>query len=439
MFSTLKYNDSTTGLETLRVRNRIKEKRRGPLAQNASGRNRTADGTDSSTRTSSTTPVEVPKQQTETQENNDHDHTVDMFFSDMPELDFNLFGGAEMADDSIDPLDTAYHVEERQAVTPAIFLPSQSDDSSDTTGNASNALPISGATNDATMLEVDVSPPNNISIASSSTYVFESISTKRHLVPPVPPTNNGSCECSCITQVLLTYQDIIINLEGKAVNPSETGYSFQSAGPMIGQGQNRGNNAHSDQHAAPVDTVLQCLKSAVASCETLVNCQACSVRPECVMLSISICNIMLSSVEELAGTGSQCTAPLAAPTANVAFGGGDTTTSVARGSDQISTHATGKLNGGARSQQFRRGSDLSSYLRGTGTGLKIGKWRLDNEDEEQVIQSLLIARMTRLDGLTTKIQRAVQLNEWPAHDARIRSLRERLVTAIFMTRRRSLS
>lgn len=55
--------------------------------------------------------MEAPKQQTETQENNDHDHTVDMFFSDMPELDFNLFGGVEMADDSIDPLDTAYHVE----------------------------------------------------------------------------------------------------------------------------------------------------------------------------------------------------------------------------------------------------------------------------------------------------------------------------------------
>lgn len=62
---------------------------------------------------------------------------------------------------------------------------------------------------------------------------------------------------------------------------------------------------------------------------------------------------------------------------------------------------------------------------------------MDTEDELQVIQSLLMARMTRLDGLTARMKRVAQQNDWPAHDARIGSIRERLIAAMFLVKRRS--
>jgi hypothetical protein len=71
------------------------------------------------------------------------------------------------------------------------------------------------------------------------------------------------------------------------------------------------------------------------------------------------------------------------------------------------------------------------------SGLRLGHWRLDNEDELQVIQSLLAARMMRLDGLTARMKCVAQQNEWPVHDARIGSIRERLVAAMFLAKRGS--
>ncbi|KAG8156799.1 hypothetical protein KVR01_013404 [Diaporthe batatas] len=217
-------------------------------------------------------------------------------------------------------------------------------------------------------------------------------------------------ECLCITKVLLAYQDINMNLNGRAGAGWNAAFPFEhNPSPLTGnQVLTKKKGTFIDQQI-PVETVLHCIKSSIEICEMLMDCQNCSARSECIMLSICMCETMVARAEELVGAVDPSPSLLLSASAmDLDYGAGNK--AMALDSNHILT---------ARS------------------GLRLGQWRLDNEDELQVIQSLLTARMTRLDSLTARMKHVAQQNEWPVHDARIGSLRERLVGAMFLARRGS--
>ncbi|KAI3393847.1 hypothetical protein diail_3574 [Diaporthe ilicicola] len=237
-------------------------------------------------------------------------------------------------------------------------------------------------------------------------------------------------ECPCITKVLLAYQDININLDGRAAVSGDAAYPYGHHHSASAGGQVRANKQGSplvDQQQVPVETALHCIKSSLEICEALMDCQTCSSRSECIMLSICMCDTMVSRAEELVGAVDPIPfSSLSAPVTNLEYGTGNKARTLSLDSNQI-------LGPTARAPQRKSGAP-SGHAR---SGLRLGHWRLDNEDELQVIQSLLTARMSRLDGLTARMKRVAQQNDWPVHDARIGSIRKRLTAAMFMTKRRS--
>ncbi|KAL1863932.1 hypothetical protein Daus18300_008081, partial [Diaporthe australafricana] len=204
-------------------------------------------------------------------------------------------------------------------------------------------------------------------------------------------------ECPCVTRVLLAYQDININLDGTAAIGGDAACQYdRHQGALAGK-----QGSFLDQQQVPVETALHCIKSCLEICEILMDCQTCSARSECIMLSISICNTMVSRVEELVGAVDPSSfSPLSASAMNCESGAGNKGMPLSLESNQM-------LGSTGRAPQ-RKGSVHSGQER---SGLRLGHWRMDTEDELQVIQSLLTARMTRLDGLTARMKRVAQQNE----------------------------
>lgn len=118
-------------------------------------------------------------------------------------------------------------------------------------------------------------------------------------------------------------------------------------------------------------TILQSQKEVMSICTSLLNCRVCSRRSELIMLIMAICRATLHGMESLL---SPCVL------------------------------------------QTRKDDWITENEDNTSTGkLWIGSWRLDNEDEIEVIRSLLTTRMSRLDALIHQVKGVVYLHNWLAH------------------------
>jgi hypothetical protein len=67
-------------------------------------------------------------------------------------------------------------------------------------------------------------------------------------------------------------------------------------------------------------------------------------------------------------------------------------------------------------------------------GLSIGLLQLDEDDETYVLHSLLPVRMAKLGQLIGNVERVVDMNRWPAHQDRVRDLRERFTHTMVVFR-----
>lgn len=135
-----------------------------------------------------------------------------------------------------------------------------------------------------------------------------------------------------------------------------------------------------------VDEMLQCQKDILVSCETLLGCKACSQRSDYVMLIVSMCHEMMNGIGDL--------------------------------SAMLSTKPQQGGSKRPRSESDARRRDL-----------KAGGWRLDDEEEINVIQSLIGIRITRLGSLITLLEKAVKENH-PAYEWVIRALRQSITEKI---------
>ncbi|RYC65906.1 hypothetical protein CHU98_g343 [Xylaria longipes] len=136
-----------------------------------------------------------------------------------------------------------------------------------------------------------------------------------------------------------------------------------------------------------VDDMLQCQKDILISCEMLLECKTCSLRSDYVMLVVSMCHEMMNGIADL-------------------------NTMLLPGSQSGSSKRTRSESDGGRKR-----------------GLKAGGWRLDDDDEIQLIRSLIGIRITKLSSLISLLGTAVNTHH-PAYEWVIRALRQSITERI---------
>lgn len=117
-----------------------------------------------------------------------------------------------------------------------------------------------------------------------------------------------------------------------------------------------------------IDDMFQCQKNGLTSCETLLGCSKCSLRSDYVVLVISMCREMVNCVKVL---------------------------------EAITSPET--QNGG--SEKPHLDSEFSSKA-----NLEAGGWRLDDEDEIEIIRHLIKVRITKLRKLIGQLEHIVTAN-----------------------------
>lgn len=193
--------------------------------------------------------------------------------------------------------------------------------------------------------------------------------------PPEPVYKAGTkikpTPCSCLSQILRTFEMVQLATARESQDTPEAFYS----------------NA---QHTL-------CLqKNALASCETLLECPICSAQSEQITMVTYISDKMLTSIRDLVSAS-----PM------------------------------------VRFLDYRDGlicSRSGSYNDPRNTGLNIRRWKMDNEDEMQVIRSLINVRITKLDSLLNRLEKIVIVHQWSSHVSIARDLRERFNQTIIMVR-----
>ncbi|KAI1441224.1 hypothetical protein F5Y02DRAFT_311135 [Annulohypoxylon stygium] len=195
--------------------------------------------------------------------------------------------------------------------------------------------------------------------------------------------------CSCTKQAATVYESVEVHL---VWGPRETG---------------DGNSW---------EKILQHQKKALAQCEKILKCPGCIGRSEVIMLVASICERIMGSLENMFAEPSGTSGGSDPHQGSGAAMGTDLTDGL-EGDDGILFKQMGLGYTGAN-------IDMDGRRR-----LLIGRWQLDDEDELHVLQSLLVARMTKLDKLIGRLETAIKANYWPAHKGLVRSLRQRFSRA----------
>lgn len=185
--------------------------------------------------------------------------------------------------------------------------------------------------------------------------------------PPSEPDITNHI-CSCFAQAIGVYEGIGARSIGCSRDPSTS-----------------------------TDQILQHQKLALMRCEDLLKCQRCCSRSDFIMLIISMCDRMLSSLHsvlERARQGRQH--------------GQSQGSCVQRETQNNAMSSTFNVNNSSRGRPR----------------LQIGAWQLDDEDELQVLQSLLKLRFAKLGDFVNEIGKVVDINHWPAHQHIVLNLRE---------------
>lgn len=129
------------------------------------------------------------------------------------------------------------------------------------------------------------------------------------------------------------------------------------------------------------EDLLNNQKRALTDCEGLLECESCRAKSGFMMLVISMCDRILVSIETLdlgdADESSEVQTPL---------------------NDETGPQRT----------------------------LKIGRWKVDNDDERHAIGGLLAARKARLGNLVTSIGDMISGHHWAAHKAMVLDIRMRV-------------
>jgi hypothetical protein len=156
------------------------------------------------------------------------------------------------------------------------------------------------------------------------------------------------------------------------------------------------------------DNMLQHQKKLLLECEELLECKECSALPAYIMLIISMCSRLLETLDDMCRDVT-----------------GEDFMEAARATNKAGLFAE-------ENKKRKNGSDSGDSEESRRRyGLTTRSRQLDDDDERLVLQSLVTARVRRLDGLLGTLDKVVSRYSWPAHKGLLRDLQDRLAGGAF--------
>jgi hypothetical protein len=150
-------------------------------------------------------------------------------------------------------------------------------------------------------------------------------------------------------------------------------------------------------------TILQRQKTILVRFESLLGCGTCWSRPDFVMLMITMCDRMLTSLEAVERFVCSRT---------------DDT-------NRVSSNSTAAADVNAMATS-RAELDLPPLSRSPQVlQPRVGAWQIDDDDELELVISLIKSRVTRLGNLIAMAEGMVSANAWLWHERLAQALRRR--------------
>ncbi|KAF5579088.1 transcription factor [Fusarium pseudoanthophilum] len=249
--------------------------------------------------------------------------------------------------------------------------------------------------------------------------------TTTHSHSSTPPgsvaTSTASSSCCCMMTAVSIYETMQAQLvwgdpiagPSTASTPSSTsaGSSYSSGPSWSGSesGSGIGAAATAYQSTSPLmtqQTILKRQKMILLRCDSLVQCRSCWSRPDFVMLVMTMCDRILTSLEAVERF--VCS----------------------RNDDELnkaSTNGTATaLDVQAMATASRAGLEVPSLSRSSQMLQPgVGAWQIDDDDEMELVISLIKSRVTRLGNLITMAEGTISANAWPWHERLVQALRKR--------------
>lgn len=238
-----------------------------------------------------------------------------------------------------------------------------------------------------------------------------------HLLPPPELDTTSTCStsssCSCMMAAVSIYEALQVQLvwgdpiAGLSPAPSPNSGSADSpysplsswSGSGTGSGTGSGSATCHTTSLITQQTILQRQKTMLARFESLLGCGTCWSRPDFVMLMITMCDRILTSLEAVERFVCSRTDGKTMVSSNSA-------TAAAAATD-ANTMATSRAE-----------LDLVQQPR-------VGAWQIDDDDELELVISLIKSRVTRLGNLIAMAERTVSANAWLSHERLAQALRRR--------------
>lgn len=242
------------------------------------------------------------------------------------------------------------------------------------------------------------------------------------LPPPDLDATSTSSSCSCMMTAVGIYEALQVQLvwgdpvAGQSPAPSPKSAPADSPYSSLSSwsGSGSGSGSATTCHTTPLmtqQTILQRQKTMLARFESLLGCGTCWSRPDFVMLMITMCDRILTSleaVERFVCSRIDDTDNRVSPNSSA--------TAAATAADPNSAMATSRaeldlppLSLPPQAQQQPR----------------VGAWQIDDDDELELVISLVKSRVTRLGNLIAMAEGTVSANAWLSHERLVQALRRR--------------
>ncbi|RYP10385.1 hypothetical protein DL764_000719 [Monosporascus ibericus] len=244
-------------------------------------------------------------------------------------------------------------------------------------------------------------PTHTAGCSSSST---QPIDTASQTAPPSPPpltrlaatsssNHHRHDECACFSRVMRTFEVVEVNLVWD-----------------LGQLSDIRSN------------VLQLQTRALVECEDLITgCVSCTRQSAYVLLVVSLCGKILSSLETV------CSRMMLPGPSSDDDGGG-------RSFGQVASPAHSRRPGACQGGGGHLGLGACYENSNTRSRLNIRRWHIDDDDELQILQTLLTKRLKHLDNLLERLEELISSHNWPAHADMCHALKRRLATQFLAVR-----
>jgi len=174
------------------------------------------------------------------------------------------------------------------------------------------------------------------------------------------------------------------------------------------------------------DELLQCQKEVLSSCESILNCDKCSLQPEQAMMIISIFEKVRASIIEMSGMS--ILPDLEDDGRETRYVDNNSFSRQRRDtfpeftkSTSLDDHGNYGNGGGEIVSSARGGYKRKSLL------FNSGDWNVDNEDKMHMLKCLINVRATRLIELSNRLDKVALENNWLVHRSILKDLSERFV------------